>query len=265
LRIDGQPRLIAALGSSFAAGPTIEPVDNINAMRSARNYPHLLARTLGAALIDLTVSGATTANILTTPQTTVTGRTFAPQMDGLPADADLVTITAGGNDLRFIGSMLYAAWSRHEPGGPIARMLGQGFEGGLPIVSDHDVELTATGLQAIVAATRERAEHARIVLVDYLTVVTEQTAAGPGEVFTLGQLSEFLRTQAALAEAYRIAADRTGAELLAASAMSTEHGLGSDDPWVFGFVPVMTKTAGSFHPNEAGMRAIAEKLSDMVG
>ena len=38
-----RPRTIAALGSSFAAGPTIEPVDDVDAMRSTRNYPHLLA------------------------------------------------------------------------------------------------------------------------------------------------------------------------------------------------------------------------------
>ena len=96
------PRTIAALGSSFAAGPTLEPVDDIQAMRSTRNYPHLLANALGAHLVDLTVSGATTANILHTPQQTMTGREFAPQLNGVPFDADLVTITAGGNDIQFI-------------------------------------------------------------------------------------------------------------------------------------------------------------------
>ena len=106
---------------------------------------------------------------------------------------------------------------------------------------------------------------ARVVLVDYLTVVTEHTPTGDGGVFTDEELALFLRTQAALAQAYRIAADRSGAELLAASTISTDHGLGSDEPWVFGFQPVMAKTAGSFHPNEAGMRAIADELSRMIG
>ena len=262
---DERPRTIAALGSSFGAGPTIEPVANVDAMRSSRNYPHLLAQTLGAALVDLTVSGATTANILSEPQTTITGRVFAPQIEGLPADADLVTITAGGNDLQFIGSMLFAAWSKHAPGGPMARMLGQGFGGGIPTVTAADIDLTATGLAAIVAAVRERAQRARVVLVDYLTVVTEQTPTGDSGVFNDDELPIFLRTQRALRQAYRIAADRSGADLLAVSMTSIEHGLGSDDPWVFGFQPVMAKTAGSFHPNEAGMRAIAAELSRTVG
>ncbi len=260
-----RPRNIAALGSSFAAGPTIEPVANVDAMRSARNYPHLLAQLLGADLVDLTVSGATTANILTVPQTTITGRKFAPQIDGLPAGADVVTITAGGNDLQFIGSMLFAAWSKHRPGSAIATMLGQEFPGGVPAVTDDDIAATAKGLAAIVAAAQRRAHRARVVLVDYLTVVSEHTPTGEGEVFTEAELDLFLRTQAGLANAYRIAADRSGAELVAVSTTSTDHGLGSDDPWVFGFQPVMAKTGGSFHPNEAGMRAIADELSRIVG
>ena len=260
-----RPRTIAALGSSFAAGPTIQPVDDAHAMRSARNYPHLLAQTLGAALVDLTVSGATTANILSAPQTTVTGREFAPQIDGLPSDADLVTITAGGNDLQFIGSMLFAAWSKFAPGGPMARMLGEEFAGGIPSVADHDIDSTATGLAAIVAAVRVRARQARVILVDYLTVVTEQTPTGGGEVFTDDELALFLRTQEALGQAYRLAADWSGAELLAVSRTSSDHGLGSEDPWVFGFRSVMATTAGSFHPNEAGMRAITDELSRLVG
>ena len=86
--------LIAALGSSFAAGPTLEPVAERAAMRSAVNYPHRLARALGADLVDLSVSGATTATILDDAQTIAPTVQFPPQIDGLPADADLVTITA---------------------------------------------------------------------------------------------------------------------------------------------------------------------------
>jgi hypothetical protein len=46
-------RKIIALGSSFAAGPGIEPIEDTNAMRSSRNYAHLLADRLGANLVDL--------------------------------------------------------------------------------------------------------------------------------------------------------------------------------------------------------------------
>ena len=91
-------------------------------MRSQKNYAHQLAERLGARLVDLTVSGATTTNIIDTPQQTAAGGMYPPQVDGVPADADVVTITAGGNDLQFAGAMLYAAWLRLEPESPAVPM-----------------------------------------------------------------------------------------------------------------------------------------------
>ena len=110
-------------------------------------------------------------------------------------------------------------------------------------------------------AVRERAPHARIILVDYLTVVTEHTPTGDERDLQRQELQVFLRLQEALAQAYRMAANLSGAELLAMSAISADHGLGSDDPWVLGFQPDMAATAGSFHPNEAGMEATADRLN----
>ena len=163
--------------------------------------------------------------------------------------------------------MLFAAWSRHEPGGPLALMLGQGFTGGLPDAAVADTELAARGpeIAAIVAAVRERAAHARILLVDYLTVVTHQTPTGANATFDAEELDVFLRLQQALAQAYETAAHESGAELLAMSAISADHALGSDDPWIIGFQPDMATTAGSFHPNEAGMQAIADHLLQIMG
>ena len=60
-----------ALGSSMAAGPGIRPDaagSPVRAGRSARNYPHLVAERAGLDLVDVTYSGATTANILCEPQ-----------------------------------------------------------------------------------------------------------------------------------------------------------------------------------------------------
>jgi len=147
---------LAALGSSFAAGPGIEPVENADAMRSSRNYAHQLAEILGAELVDLTVSGATTTTVVETPQITMAGVEFAPQIDGLPADADLVMVTAGGNDLQYAGSMLYAAWSRLQPESPILAMLSQGQPDGILEPTDQDVEAVARGLVEIVETARPR-------------------------------------------------------------------------------------------------------------
>ncbi|MCU1479771.1 MAG: hypothetical protein JWQ19_557 [Subtercola sp.] len=266
-------RRVVALGSSFAAGPGIEPCVDADAMRSGRNYAHLLAEHLGADLVDLSVSGATTANILTDPQLTMTGVTFAPQIGGVPADADLITITAGGNDLRFLGSMLFTAWSNLEPGSPVTQMLAQDFPDGIRAATPDDITAAAGGLERVVAAVRSRAPAGRIVLVDYLTILSRdasQPSRSRGPNITVGtrfdtpfdaaQFDLLLHLQESVAQAFRVAKDRTGVELVVASAHSAQHGMGSAEPWVFGFEAEMTHAARSFHPNAAGMRAVADLL-----
>ncbi len=260
-----QYRQIAALGSSFAAGPGIPPVAEAAAMRSKRNYAHLLAEHLGADLVDLTVSGATTATILDTPQTTMSGVHYPPQVHGLPTNADLVTLTAGGNDLQFAGSMLYEAWSLTDPASPMVTMMARDFPHGIPEPTPRTVDAMAHGLADIVAEVRARAVGARVVLVDYLTVCTEAATAGLDWPFSGEQTASFLRIQDGIARGYQIAAEITGAEVLVASELSRGHALGSDEPWVSGFQRTLETTGWSFHPNARGMAAIARALAQLLG
>jgi lysophospholipase L1-like esterase len=254
--------LIAAVGSSFAAGPNIEPVAEPAAMRSGNNYAHQLAERLGADLVDLTVSGATTANILDTPQQIAEGLTYPPQLDGVPADADIVTITAGGNDLQFAGAMLYAAWLRSEPDSPLVQMLGPMFSNGIPLPTTEAVEQATAGLVKVIEKARVKAPGARVLLVDYLTVLDEHSAdATP---FSTDELDLFLRIQRAIGQVFSDAAARTGADLVLASELSVDHALGSAEPWVQPFHQVMERTGGSFHPNKAGMTAIAAELERVL-
>jgi lysophospholipase L1-like esterase len=254
--------VIAALGSSFAAGPGIEPVADAAAMRSARNYAHQLADRLSAELVDLTVSGATTANVIDTPQQSPTGSSYPPQVDGVPANADAITVTAGGNDLQFAGAMLYVAWRRLEPESPMVPMLGAMFEGGIPAPTDEAVEAATAGLVRVVEKAREKAPDARILLVDYLTVLDADSL--DHTPFDQDELEQFFLIQTAIGKVFRDAAARTGADLILASALSEGHALGSSDPWVQPFHQDMATTAGSFHPNEAGMTAIAAELERIL-
>ncbi len=256
-------QLIVALGSSFAAGPGIEPIADPAAMRSEKNYAHQLAARLDARLVDLTVSGATTANIIDTPQQLGEGTMYPPQIDGVPADADVVTVTAGGNDLQFAGGMLYAAWLRLEPASPIIGMLELLFPDGIALPTEHAVEKATQGLVEVIERTRAKAPAARVILVDYLTVLDH--ASSTAVPFSDDELSHFLLIQSAIGQAFRDAATRTGAELILASSLSTGHALGSPEPWVQPFHQVLTQTGGSFHPNEAGMTAIAEELVQVLG
>lgn len=237
--------IIAALGSSFAAGPGLPP---------GTSYPHLLAARLGAQLVDLTVSGATTATILSERQR-VGLRRVPPQLDGLPADADLVTITAGGNDLGFLRAMTRAALAATFDGRPVTIPLGSLFREPIPAPREADVARAADGLSRIVTEARRRAPGARVLLVEYLTLIGPYTEPAEGVPFTTGQLGQFAALQAALGDAY----SRVDAELVPVAGLSRDHGLGSLEPWVNGFVG-LRRLSSSFHPNAAGMRAVAEAV-----
>ncbi|MES4906039.1 MULTISPECIES: SGNH/GDSL hydrolase family protein [unclassified Streptomyces] len=257
-------RHIAALGSSFAAGPGIEPVADRRARRSARNYPHLLAERLGATLTDLTVSGATTKTIIDTPQR-VLFRKFPPQLHGLPADAALVTITAGGNDLGYISSMMRLGLSARLASGSFSRpMTAVLRRRGVLRPAKDDMDQAAANLAHVVEEARRRAEDARVLLVDYLTVIGPDTCPSREAPFEAERLEEFRRLGDQVAEVFARAARRTGAELVAVGEISHGHAVGSAEPWGVGLGEHLRGSGviDSFHPNIAGMCAVADAITE---
>ncbi|HKT55265.1 MAG TPA: SGNH/GDSL hydrolase family protein [Microbacterium sp.] len=254
-----------ALGSSFASGPGIPPMIDPIAGRSGANYPHLLAAALGLDLTDLTVSGATTATILDRPQATMIGRSYPPQLQGLRSDADLVTLTAGGNDLGYLGAMLLTAWNRVDPDGGFAEAVGPDFAHGIVEPTEATIAEAAAGLVEIARRVRLRAPGARVLLVDYLTIVGDETAPSDDIPLQPAELEAFRRIRAGLETAFVVAAEATGAELVRGSAISRGHALGSAEPWVNPFIPELRTTLGSFHPNAAGMAAVADELVRHLG
>jgi lysophospholipase L1-like esterase len=252
-----QYRHVASLGSSFAAGPGIEPVADRAARRSARNYPHLLAARLGAELTDLTISGATTATIIDTPQRLL-NHVFPPQIQGLPADADLVTITAGGNDLKYAGSMIRFALAGRLSRRLVTRPLGALFgRGGVPHPEAADLERAAHGLVRIVNAVHSKAAGARVLLVDYVTVLGPAAEPGPDAPFDRATLDALRRLGDNVTQVFALAAEQSDAELVRVSETSRDHALGSAQPWVTGLPARRFKTA-PFHPNAAGMQGITD-------
>ncbi|MFI5952912.1 SGNH/GDSL hydrolase family protein [Cryptosporangium sp. NPDC051539] len=250
-------RHVVALGSSFAAGPGIPPVVNASAGRSGANYAHLFAEALGAELTDLTVSGATTATVLDQPQR-VARSTFPPQITGVPETADLVTVTVGGNDLGYLATMMRLAWANHLQRRWWSRALGTRLARGPVPVADPD--LVVDGLRRIVDAVHERAPGARVVLVDYLTILEEKTPLGPEAPFTEPQRRALRALGRRVSGSFAVAAQATGAGLVRASVLSAGHGIGTPEPWVNGFIPNARRAGAGFHPNAAGMRAIAGEL-----
>lgn len=253
-------RRMVALGSSFAAGPGIDPQEDRAAGRSARNWPHLVAERLGAHLIDATVSGATTATVLDAPQRAGRRRS-APQIESVGPDADLVVVTAGGNDLGYLGQVLGAALlqrlGRRRLTRPVARRLRA--RSPLAPVSAEAVAAATAGLVRIVEEVRRRAPAARVVLVDYLPIFTAGTGPGRTVPFSAAEVEHFRGVAAALSSAFREAAARTGADLVPASDLPQDHGVGAPVPWVFGLQP-LRRLGSSFHPTADGMAGVAEAV-----
>lgn len=249
-----------ALGSSFASGPGIEPILHRGCGRSANNYAHLVAERLGLDLVDVTSGGATVADVVHRPQALMTGGTVPPQLDAVGPDTDLVTITVGGNDIEYLLTLLRCSYRADPDGAPAdARaFLGTPVD---PAAVDSALAALPEKQAGLVAAVRERAPRARVVLVDYLTVV-------PGSATGAFPSSEEHRELCAgigdrLALATAAAARASGADLVAVSEVSRDHAVGSAEPWVTGWVFGDMATAGvaPYHPNAAGMRAVADLLA----
>jgi hypothetical protein len=116
----------------------------------------------------------------------------------------------------------------------------------------------------IVDAVRHRGPGARVMLVDYLSILGADTVPGPEVPLTHDDIASFTVVQSALRNAFETAAHDTGAELIAASRLSREHALGAAVPYVFGYRGL--RHLGSvFHPNAAGMRAIAGEIHAQLG
>ena len=246
--------LYVAMGSSFAAGPGIKPLADKAAGRSERNYAHLVAEALDLRLVDVTYSGATTANLLSEPQ-----EGAVPQLEEVGPETRLVTITAGGNDLEYVGSLLRGSMMNTlaKPATLLSRRVANRIRARVSYLKDQSAyDAVAVSLTEVVTKIRERAPQSRILLVDYLTLVGPATRPRLDVPLNEEQLPSIGFIADGLARAFATAAEKTGADLIAASAASRDHAIGSAEPWTTGFS--LRPGAAPYHPNAAGMAAVAE-------
>lgn len=253
-----------AMGSSFASGSGIAPYDPTapaRCQRSMENYARQLARKLKLTLVDVACGGATTAHILGP------WNELPAQTDALTPDTALVTITIGGNDIGYIGGLIAGSCGDGSvPGAsapPLCKMISAGRRSGavMPTATEEAWRKVETALTGILQEIRRRSPHARIVFVDYLTVLPEgalcaQTPLSP-------QVAETGRATAArLSRLTSEVARRGGAEVVSASELSRRgHNACAPDPWMAGFIPPSAERSFvPYHPNVAGMTAIADAL-----
>ncbi|MEV0339409.1 SGNH/GDSL hydrolase family protein [Nocardia sp. NPDC050713] len=213
--------------------------------------------------LDVTCSGATTANILDEPQRLPVGPVMPPQIGAVTPDTELVTITVGGNDLGLIGGM-------------IARSCGPGLVGALPAVSFLASELCASvlgdsaeptaadfervqgSIADVVRAVQSKAPNATVLLVEYLPVVDRDGTVCTKVPLSQSDAKAARRAYEGLVAASRAAALETGATTVAAPNADDHHACAAT-PWTYGFnspldsdapdVGLIATIASSYHPN----------------
>jgi lysophospholipase L1-like esterase len=233
-----------AMGSSFAAGPGIPPVQSGSGAaacsRSSNNYASIVARDTGAALTDASCSGATTANVLTTSQA---GQ--PPQVSAVTSATRVVTVTIGGNDVDYLGSL--DAYTCQTGGGTNCGSVDRD-------AINQTFGVLAGRIENVVNAVHSAAPQAHVYLVNYFTILPDSGTCTDVPL-TADQLTFERGIASRLADATSTAASAAGATLVDLAGAGHGHDACSSDPWVETGRPPAGRS--QYHPNEAGMRSAA--------
>jgi lysophospholipase L1-like esterase len=246
-----------ALGDSYAAGPLIPLQTGIPAgcLRSSRNYPSLVAETIGIlAFRDVTCSGATTEH-LGAPQRVPLG-VNGPQLDALTEDIELVTLTIGGNDIGF--AEIVNECARRSPAQPTGAACRDHYQASGSDELAERIAATARDVDAALTAIADRAPDARVLLVGYPAILPD---TGPGcfpvVPFSPGDVEYLRETEKRLNAMLADRADAAGVDYLDTYTPTIGHDVCRlpGVKWIEGLVP--TAPAAPVHPNALGMAAMA--------
>ncbi len=147
-----------SLGSSFAAGPGID--NSLGSCgRSDHNYAHIVAEALSLDHTVVSCNGATIDNIVSIPQ-----GDNPLQLDAVTSDTALVTVTIGGNDIRYTASTFACS------GAPASDRCTDNLD---QAAISAAVDQLPSKLSGMFAAIKAKAPEAVIVLVAYPRVFPE--------------------------------------------------------------------------------------------
>jgi lysophospholipase L1-like esterase len=146
-----------SLGSSLASGFGIAN-QSTSCGRSDKSYGPLVAAKYGLQLVDVSCGAAVVPNVVDTPQ-----GDNPPQLDAVPADAKLITIGLGGNDIGYNGTALAC-------GDPTTTCTAP------PDLAADEAALPEK-LNTMIAAVKAKAPQATIVVVTYPREFPKQNCA----------------------------------------------------------------------------------------
>lgn len=272
------PSLYIALGDSYTAGDGIpSPLGGpAGCERSSHSYPVLVAGHLGLKAKqyrDASCSSATVAN-LTAPQDS-DGATVPPQLRALSANATLVTVGIGGNDLGFTG-ILTRCVELDAPGVLLAELLHRIDDrapcralytsGGADQIGQK-IEAASAAVAAALRRIHDRAPRARVLVVGYPDLLPASDTSACALVLGItamdvGYLNGVeLRVNRMLSRQAAAAGDgyvdtytpSIGHDACAASSVR----------WIEPLLPAAP--AAPMHPNAAGQRSMAAAVERAIG
>ena len=215
-----------ALGDSYSAGfGAGRPVGPCRRSRSA--YAVQLDGRMNVHLDDFVAcSGATTASLVS-----------GGQLRALDQDTDLVTVSIGGNDIRWGPAIAACIGGTDEQCAAAVTAARTRITDVLPALLDRVYD------QISAAAPR-----AQVLVVGYPHLFSPAHGAfllaSPAELQSLNDGADLLR------DALAAAARRHGFDFVDVTARFADHGANAPDPWIWG-----PFNATPFHPNADGYRA----------
>ncbi|WP_433664524.1 SGNH/GDSL hydrolase family protein [Nocardia sp. CA-128927] len=247
-----------ALGDSYTAGPNVAPVDRVAPLgcaRSAVNYPHLVASTLGLQLEDRSCTGAKTGNVTTTAQFP----DQPPQITALTGTTKVVTLGIGGNDnntFRDVVAACIATDSLTPTGTPCKDTYGSTFV--------DQIHADAPVIGAAIAKIHQIAPAAKVFVVGYPDILPRNGGCYPQVPITDGdaayidgietELNTVLGDQSRLNNAVFVDTYTASLGHDACQPVGTR--------WVEPVVP--GSKAATLHPNAVGMQADAVAVTAAI-
>jgi len=246
-----------ALGDSFSAGPWIPETVDWNCQRSDHNWPTLWAGgQKKVELEDRTCSGAKTVNAFQ-PQDAY-GQKVDPQLDGVRADTDLVSIALSGNDFDTFGTIMgeCTQLAQADPqGSPCTDKYTEQGKQVVPTIVDSLVD--------VVEAVQDKAPDARVVLVGYPQFIPASGACPDRLPLAAGDMAWAREVNEAMRAIVEEAAEQTDVAFLDLWELSEGHDICSDDPWINGQTDTPGK-ATRYHPFLAFQEAVADEFGRFV-
>lgn len=247
-----------ALGDSYTAAPLVgaSSVDD-PCVRSDVDYPRLLARYLGASVLDRSCTGADLSNLV--GRQLLKGTKAEPQLASVTPQTDLVTVGIGGNPAAAQAWFeVCPALREDDPDGAPCREHfreeGDGTDAIARILRGERKQLVT-----VLRTIHERAPQARVFVIGYPAIFPEKGHCPDRLTLAKGDVSYARETLRLLNRQLELAAQKADAEYVDVYAATRGHDICSDDPWIQG-PKSEVGVALAFHPRAQEQRAVADLL-----